>query len=125
MISVELLQSADRILSEPRASSAGVWPRAAALLARQAIETAMLEFWLVRAPGVEWCTTHAQLLCLPEYVRDREIAESASLAWNSLSRVCHHHPYELLPTAVELRGLLETARRLVGALASDQGPAPA
>ena len=90
MISVELLQSADRIMNEPRASSAGVWPRAAALLARQAIETARLEFWLVRAPGVEWCTTHAQLLCLPDYVRDREIAESASLAWNSLSRVCHH-----------------------------------
>jgi len=124
MISVELLQSADLILSEPRSGSAGVWPRAAALLARQAIETAMLEFWLLRAPGVEWCSTHAQLLCLPDYVRDREVAESASLAWNSLSRVCHHHPYELLPTAVELRALLDTARRLIAALAADQGPKP-
>jgi hypothetical protein len=101
-----------------------VWPRAAALLARQAIEVAMVEFWMVRAPGLEWCSTHAQLLCLPEYMRDREIAESASLAWNSLSRICHHHPYELLPTAMELRGLLDTARRFAGALAIDRAPQP-
>ena len=124
MISIELLAHADLILNEPRASAAGVWPRAAALLARQAIETAMWEFWMVRAPGLEWCSTHAQLLCLPEYMRDREIAESASLAWNSLSRICHHHPYELLPTAGELRALLDTARRFAGALATDQGPQP-
>ena len=122
MISLELLEHADQMLSEPRAATAGVWPRAAALLARQAIETAMLEFWLVRAPGVEWCSTHAQLLCLPEYMRDREVAESASLAWNSLSQICHHHPYELLPTEVELRALLDTARRFAGALAGDSGP---
>lgn len=121
MISIELLANADQILDEPRAATAGVWPRAAALLARQAIEVAMFEFWMVRAPGVEWCSTHAQLLCLPEYMRDREVAESASLAWNSLSRICHHHPYELLPTAGELRGLLDTARRFAAALGSDPG----
>ncbi len=121
MISLELLQNADLILTEPRAATAGVWPRAAALLARQAIEAAMTEFWMVRAPGVEWCSTHAQLLCLPEYMRDREAAENASLAWTSLSRICHHHPYELLPTEVELRALLDTARRFATALASDPG----
>jgi hypothetical protein len=124
MISVELIEGADRLLSDPRSVGAGVWPRAAALLARQAIETALLEFWLVRAPGLEWCSTHAQLLCLPEYVRDREIAESASYAWTRLSRICHHHPYELLPTGAELRVLLETTRRLVTALARGEGPPP-
>jgi hypothetical protein len=82
----------------------------------------MVEFWIVRAPGLEWCSTHAQLLCLPDYVRDREIAESASHAWTSLSRICHHHPYELLPTGAELRVLLESTRRLVTALARDEGP---
>lgn len=122
MISAELIDGADRLLSDPRSVAAGVWPRAAALLARQAIETALFEFWLVRAPGLEWCSTHAQLLCLPDYVRDREIAESASYAWTRLSRICHHHPYELLPTAAELRELVDTARRLVGALATDGGP---
>ena len=122
MISVELLAGADLLLSDRRSSAVGVWPRAAALLARQAIETAMVEFWMVRAPGLEWCSTHAQLLCLPDYVRDREIAESASHAWTSLSRICHHHPYELLPTGPELRVLLETTRRLVTALARDEGP---
>jgi hypothetical protein len=122
VIAVELLDGAELILREPRYSVAGVWPRAVALLTRQAIEVATREFWMVRAPGLEWCSMHAQLICLPDYVRDREIAESASHAWNSLSRVCHHHPYELLPTAAELRVLLDTSRRLVSALATDGGP---
>jgi hypothetical protein len=125
VIAVELLDGAELILSDARYSIAGVWPRAAALLARQALETAMLQFWMVRAPGLEWCSIHAQLLCLPDYVRDREIAESASLAWRSLSRICHHHPYELLPTAAELRALFDTTRHFISALAIDQGPRPA
>jgi hypothetical protein len=122
VIAVELLDGAELILREPRYAAAGVWPRAVALLARQAIEVAMVEFWMVRAPGLEWCTAHAQLLCLPDYVREREIAESASLAWGSLSRICHHHPYELLPTAAELRLLLDSTREVLTALAGDHGP---
>jgi hypothetical protein len=122
VIAAELLDGAEMILREPRYSIAGVWPRAVALLTRQAIEVAMMEFWMVRAPGLEWCTTHAQLLCLPDYVRDSEIAESGSHAWNSLSRVCHHHPYELLPTAGELRVLLDAARRFILALGNDPQP---
>ena len=116
MIAAELLRSAEEMVSEPRYSIAGVWPRAAALLARQAIEAAMLEAWSVRAPGLELCTTHAQLLCLPDYMRDREIAQNAALTWSSLSRICHHHPYELVPTAAELRVLLEAAGRFVAAM---------
>ena len=45
---------------------------------------------LVRAPGVEWCATHAQLLGLPDYVQDREIAESGSLGL-SLARTTGIH----------------------------------
>jgi len=118
VISTELLRGADQILGEPAYASAGVWPRAVALLARQALETAMWEFWIVRAPGVEWTSTSAQLLCLPDYVRDREVAVNASLTWNSLSRICHHHPYELLPTAAELRLLIDSTTRLLEALAA-------
>ena len=122
MISIELLNSADLILREPRYSAAGVWPRAAALLARQAIETALVEFWLVRAPGVEWCSNHAQLLCLPDYLPDPAVAESAYETWGSLSRICHHHPYELLPTASELRALVDATRRVLAALSGGAGP---
>jgi hypothetical protein len=125
VIAVELLDGAELIIAQPRYSAVGVWPRAVALLARQAIEVAMLQFWMVRAPGLEWCSAQAQLICLRDYVRDPEIAEGAAHTWSSLSRICHHHPYELLPTAVELRILLDTARRCVGALATDQGPQPA
>ena len=28
-------------------------------------------------------------------------------AWGALSRACHHHPYELAPTAGELSGWIE------------------
>ncbi len=120
MIAIELLHGADLLLTDPHASSAGVWPRASALLARQALETALWELWLLRAPGMEWCSAQAQLLCLPEYVRDREVAERAAHAWTSLSRICHNHAYELLPTAAELRVLLDTTRDLIAALAADR-----
>jgi hypothetical protein len=40
-------------------------------------------------------------MCLRELV-DEEAAKQASHAWWALSRACHHHPYELSPTAGEL-----------------------
>ena len=38
-------------------------------------------------------------------------------AWTDLSRACHHHPYELAPTANELRDLLDIARRFAAEVA--------
>ena len=40
----------------------------------------------------------AQLLCLPHYLGDEELAERVSYAWAGLSGACHQHPYELPPT---------------------------
>ena len=40
----------------------GVWPRAAALLARQAVEDAMARVLSVRAPGAEHCANRPRLL---------------------------------------------------------------
>ena len=55
----------------------------------------------------------AQLLCLPHYLGDEELAERASYAWAGLSRACHQHPYELPPTSAELLGWLGTVEELV------------
>ena len=40
-----------------------------------------------------------QLICLRSYLEDAPLAARAGHAWSALSRACHHHPYELGPTA--------------------------
>jgi hypothetical protein len=108
----ELVEAAALLLSERVSPTLGVWSRAVALLARQSIEQSLNLLWRARAPGLEACSTHAQLLCLPLYLRDVELAQSSSYAWMALTRVCHHHPYELLPNNGELTALIDIARRL-------------
>lgn len=98
----ELLVAARDLTRYADPSTGGRWPRAAALLARQALEAALDELWTVVAPGVEKTSGAAQLLCLREYLDDEELAERAAYAWSALSRACHHHVYELVPTVDEL-----------------------
>lgn len=109
----EVVTAARNLMGRIDPSTAGLWPRATALLARQALEGALDDFWKVRAPGIEQCSMKAQLLCLPHYLRDEELAERASYAWAGLSRACHQHPYELPPTSAELLGWLGTVEELV------------
>jgi hypothetical protein len=56
---------------------------------------------------MERASTTCQLLCLPAYLPNRELAGKAAHAWAALTRACHHHPYELPPTAEELDRWLE------------------
>ncbi len=93
--------------------SVGAWPRAAALLARQAIETAMDELWAVRAPEVATLSARAQLTCLPEYLRDPALAGEVAFTWAVLSEACHAHAYEMGPTAAELEARFAVVDRLV------------
>lgn len=109
----ELVQAARALLERTDPATAGLWPRATALLARQALEAALDEFWRVRAPGLEHCSMKAQLLCLPHYLGDEELAERVSYAWAGLSRACHQHPYELSPAFSELLDWVQTVDRLV------------
>ena len=117
----ELLRAADELLSERRPASAGWWPRAVALLTRQALERAMESLWLAKAPAVASASARAQLLCLRSFI-DRRLALRADATWAALSRACHDHPYELPPTAAELAGWFETTEELVRAvLRAEQG----
>lgn len=109
----EVVSAARTLMERTDPSTAGLWPRATALLARQALESAVDDFWKARAPGMEQCSMRAQLLCLPHYLGDEELAERASYAWAGLSRACHQHPYELPPTSAELLGWLGTVEELV------------
>jgi hypothetical protein len=96
------LEIAHGLLRRADPATAGLWPRAAALLARQALEASLGRLWERRQLDLQGCSIRAQLICLRRYLGDVELAARAGHAWAALSRACHHHPYELAPTAAEL-----------------------
>ena len=108
---MHLLNVARSIMRVPRADLVGTWPRASAILGRQALEIALGQLWARVAPGVENASARAQLTCLPEYV-DAQLAGRIRYAWHALSTACHHHAYELPPIASELNGWLDDVEAL-------------
>lgn len=98
----ELLGSARSLLERASDDTQGLWPRAAVLLARQSLEVALKTYWSAMAPGLEECSTRAQLLCLGTYAGNDPLAGRAYQVWAALSRAAHFHPYELPPTRDEL-----------------------
>jgi hypothetical protein len=113
MTSAEILERAAGLLNHPTAETAGLWPRATAVLARQALEVGLHEALSARIPGIQNAPVRVQLLCLQSYLEDTETAHEVNLAWWALSRACHHLSYELPPTAPELEGLIDVVRRFV------------
>jgi hypothetical protein len=108
----ELLAVARHLVERPDGATVGAWPRAAALLARQALEAAMASLWAgqPQAAGLAASSMRSQLLCLTAFVGEETAARAAYLA-AALSRACHYHHYELAPTAAELnRWLTETGQ---------------
>lgn len=57
-----------------------------------------------------------QLACLEQFLRDTELVRGVRTAWAALSRACHHHPYELAPTAPELEHWLDAVDDLINRL---------
>ena len=109
-----LVSRARELVERADPMTIGIWPRATALLTRQALEAALDTLWRRRAPGIELCSARAQFICLPSYLQDdRELAERASYAWFGLSRACHQHPYELSPTSSELLSWIGTVEELI------------
>jgi hypothetical protein len=103
----EQLAWARRMLDHAEASTAGVWPRASALLARHALEELLDEFWAVHAPSlVQARNRRAQMVSLRGYPPVADAVASVRVAYAGLSAGCHHHPYELPPTRAELDGLI-------------------
>lgn len=102
----EQLQWARRMLDHAEAATAGIWPRASALLARHALEELLEEFWAVHAPPVARANRRAQMVSLRGYPTVADAVPSIRVAYAGLSAGCHHHPYELPPTRAELDGLI-------------------
>ena len=98
----ELLAYGRSMVNRQSNGTRGVWPRAAALLVRQALEVALKTYWSVKARGLEEAPMRAQLLCLEGTLPDGSVARRAHATWSALSRASHYHPYELAPTREEL-----------------------
>lgn len=109
----ELVDMADGVLHDHASAWGGSWARAVALLTRQALEGALEELWAARGVDLSPVSAHAQLICLRAYLNDDILAADIRYAWGALSRACHHHPYELAPTAEELARWAFTVRALV------------
>jgi hypothetical protein len=113
----DLLAEARSLISRPDASMAGVWPRTAAFLARQALQDAVNTRWAASSATSMMleASMWSRLACLPAYASGPE-ARQATYAYAALSRACHYHPYELAPTAAELTGWIADVEALVAEL---------
>ena len=108
-----LLQLSRRAVHGSDPGMRGLWARAAALLTRQTLELGLIGIWRKRAPSLEKSNYTLQLLCLPHYLRDAELAHELAHTWSALSAACHHHAYQLPPTAAELETWQRTVEQLV------------
>lgn len=109
----DLLRAATRLVDAPTAKTAGLWARASAMLARQALEGALRDFLRAEAPGAQEAPFRTQLLLLRALYRDQDLAARAVYAWVALTHATHHEGYELGPTAEELREWIETVTAFV------------
>lgn len=87
------------------------WGRGGAVLARQAIELSLEEFWAQRAMPMMLASGRGQFLGLRLYFSDPDATTEGYVTWALLSRACHHHPYELQPTRDEVLAWVEAAER--------------
>ena len=102
---------AESLMEDPEATSSGAWPRAAALLARSSLEASMTELWQAKEIPLQRASWRAQLLCLPGYI-NADLARRVAFAHSALSAACHHHPYDLPPTAIEIQRWLAIVQSL-------------
>ncbi|HEX6539400.1 MAG TPA: hypothetical protein VF155_09490 [Candidatus Dormibacteraeota bacterium] len=110
-----LVAAARDVMRVDDASTAGLWPRAAALLGRQALEAAMARVWAITAPGMELMTARCQILCIGTMLNDPPFGGRVAVAWHTLSGGCHHGAYDLPPAAGELSAALATVWALADA----------
>ena len=107
-----LLGAADTLLTQSMTGLEGRWPSAVTVLLRQALERAMFQLWMSKAPGMQETSNRAQLLCLRPFV-DPRLAAQVDHTWHALSAACHQRAYNLPPTAGELARWFETVEEFV------------
>lgn len=107
-----LLDASKSLMTRPERLLTGAWSRASAFLIRQALEATIDALWARTSPGMREVSMRAQLVCLPEFLRDAPFAGRVVTTWCALSRACHSHPYELSPTVEEVERWTRVVREL-------------
>ena len=110
----QLVDAASDLLARPGAPVTASYPRAAALLARQALEARVQREWQATEVSLAETNMANQFHALCQ-LRNAEIAGMAHETWSALSHACHHHPFDLSPTVSELKPLIDTVRTLIAA----------
>ena len=104
-----LLQQAQSVLdgNSPQRSRMASW------LARSALEDAVRNRLEQRGRPAGTASMRSLLSCFEvAYLDDPALVESAQNAWVGLSNACHHHAFQLTPTAAETRRLIDAVRRV-------------
>lgn len=110
--STKLLGQASDVLARATAYS----NRAACWIARAALESVVDDLLTARQRSAPDATMRSKLTVLQvAYEHEPDVATQAEYAWNGLSRVCHHHAFELTPSATEVRHLVELVEQLTDA----------
>ena len=108
-----LITLAQQILDGVVPVPGGRAPRAAAAVARQALEEAVTARCAELATFVQRPRMRSRLILLRHH--NPEVGRVAQIAWDGLSGAVHHHSYELQPTTAEVRSLLRLVAEVVNA----------
>ena len=115
---IDDLQTAGRRIGQSRillGREAEIGPgvrRAAALVARQALEELVDVLWQQRGLGdMADASMRTQLLCLRD-VLEPELAGSVSWNWGTMSTVSHDRGYAMVPSVQQIEHCLEAALEL-------------
>jgi hypothetical protein len=113
-----LLEQASAVLEASAAHS----NRAACWVARVALESAVDDLLETKQRSAPDASMRSKLTVLQVvFDQDDAVSARAEYAWSRLSQACHHHAFELSPTATEVRhliGLVETLTQVAPAGAS-------
>lgn len=109
----ELFRRAEQLLDGQLAGTEGNSARLAAVLARQALETAVVDRCRAVGADVERASMRSQLVIL-RALDDPDLAARAASAWQNLSAACHRHAYELSPSVSEVRTQCESIAAMIG-----------
>ncbi len=111
-----LVMLAEQILDGVVPVPGGRAPRAAAVVARQALEEEVTARCAELATFAHRPRMRSRLILLRHH--HPEVGRIAQIAWDGLSGAVHHHSYELQPTAAEVRSLLRLVAEVVASPSS-------
>jgi hypothetical protein len=109
----DLVGLANRILDGTVKVPGGRSARAAAVVARQALEESVDQRCAELIDGMQRASMRSTIILLRQ-LDDPVVGHKAQAAWAGLSNACHHHAYELQPTAAEVRSLLKLVAEIAG-----------